>query len=237
VIDIQHKFRGLAQRSAASWERLSATQRLTLRGLGIVVGVLLLGGLAGSRGPRPVVASEEARVYTGTAVRSQFRFLRQSLDATAGELELARIELTRVQSILDLSKAYDAPVTLAELIYDSALREGIDPEFAFRLVQLESRFNPDARSRAGAIGLTQVQVATARFYDPNAQSANLLDPATNLRIGLRFLRDLIGVYGDVELALLAYNWGPTRLNEMLAQGRDPRNGYASSIMGGYQGTR
>jgi hypothetical protein len=237
MIDIRHILRGLAQRSTTSWERLTATQRLLLRGLGILAGVLLLGGLAGSRGPRPAVASEDAPVYTGTAVRSQFRHLRQSLDATSGELELARIELDRVQSILDLSKAYDAPVTLAELIYDESLREGIDPEFAFRLVKLESRFNPKARSRAGAIGLTQVQIATARFYDPSVQSADLLDPATNVRIGLRFLRDLIGVYGDVELALLAYNWGPTRLNQMLAQGRDPRNGYASSIMGGYQGTR
>ena len=43
-------------------------------------------------------------------------------------------------------------------------------------------------------------------------------------------------YDDVSLALLAYNWGPSRLRELLAQGRDPRNGYASTIMSGYQGT-
>jgi soluble lytic murein transglycosylase-like protein len=227
----------LAGRLTAGWGQLSATQRLTLHGMGILTGILLLGGLAGARAPRPVVASEDVATYTGTAVQSQFRLLRQSLDTTAGELELARLELERVQNILDLSKRFEAPVTLSELIYDSALREGIDPEFAFRLVQLESRFNPDARSVAGAIGLAQVQVATARFYAPDIQAADLYDPSVNVQIGLRFLRDLIGVYGDVELALLAYNWGPSRLQELMDEGRDPRNGYASSIMDGYGGLR
>ena len=237
MIDIQHVLRGLTGRFSASWERLSATQRLTLHGFGILAAVLLLGGLAGAHGPRPVVASVDAQSYTGTAIRSQFRLLRQSLDTTAGELQLARLELDRVQRILDLSKQYEAPVTLAEVIYDSALREGIDPEFAFRLVNLESQFKPQARSRAGAIGLAQVQLATARFYERDIQRDDLHDPATNLRIGLRFLRDLIGVYGDIELALLAYNWGPSRLQELLDEGRDPRNGYASSLLDGYQGTR
>ena len=237
MIDIKHVLRGLGHRFASSWGRLSATQRLTLHGFGILGAVLLLGGIAGESGPRPVVASVDAQSYTGTAIRSQFRLLRQSLDTTAGELELARLELKRVQRILELSKEFEAPVTLAELIYDSALREGIDPEFAFRLVNLESQFKPQARSRAGAIGLAQVQLATARFYEPDIQAEDLHDPATNLRIGLRFLRDLIGVYGDIELALLAYNWGPSRLQELIEQGRDPRNGYASTLLDGYQGTR
>ena len=82
-----------------------------------------------------------------------------------------------------------------------------------------------------------MQLATARFYERDIQRDDLHDPATNLRIGLRFLRDLIGVYGDIELALLAYNWGPSRLQELLDEGRDPRNGYASSLLDGYQGTR
>lgn len=237
MTDIQNVLRTLTARFAASWDRLSATQRLSLRGLAILAGVLLLAGLAGAGGPHAVAAIDDAPSYTGTAIRSEFRLLRQSLDTTAGELELARLELARVQTILDLSKEFNAPVTLAELIYDTALREGIDPEFAFRLVNLESQFKPQARSRAGAIGLAQVQLPTARFYEPDIQLEDLHDPATNLRIGLRFLRDLIGVYGDIELALLAYNWGPTRLQQLLDEGRDPRNGYASSIMSGYSGTR
>jgi soluble lytic murein transglycosylase-like protein len=202
-----------------------------------VAAVVLLGGIAGAGGPRAVEASDDAQGYTGTAAHSEYRLLRQSFDLTAGDLELARLELQRVQTILELAKEYGAPVGLAELTYDAALREGIDPEFAFRLVNLESQFNPRARSHAEAIGLAQVQLGTARFYDPDIQQEELHDPATNLRIGLRFLRDLIGVYGDVELALLAYNWGPSRLQELLDQGRDPRNGYASSLLNGYGGMK
>jgi soluble lytic murein transglycosylase-like protein len=40
-------------------------------------------------------------------------------------------------------------------------------------------------------------------------------------------------YGDVKLALLAYNRGPTRVKELMDAGRNPGNGYASKVMEGY----
>jgi soluble lytic murein transglycosylase-like protein len=211
MIDLRRALRATAGQMHAARERLSATQRLTLHGAGIVAGVLLLGGMAGAWGPRARAAAEDGLGYTGTAIRSQYRQLRQS--------------------------RYQVAADLAEVIYETALQQGIDPELAFRLVHLESRFQPRAESRAGAIGLAQVQLATAKYYDPGITPDRLYDPATNVRIGLRFLRDLLDQYDDVELALLAYNWGPSRLKQLLAEGRDPRNGYASSIMQGYQGTR
>jgi soluble lytic murein transglycosylase-like protein len=134
------------------------------------------------------------------------------------------------------STTYQIPADMAELIYETALREGLDPDLAFRLVKLESEFKPKARSGAGAVGLAQVQLATAKHYEPGLTVERLYDPATNLRIGFRFLRDLLGYYGDVKLALLAYNRGPTRVKQLLDAGRDPRNGYASRIMQGYGGS-
>jgi soluble lytic murein transglycosylase-like protein len=234
MMDIQSVAQGIAERLAGAWKRLSGTQQLTLRGLGIVAAVVAAGALVGARAPHAATA-DGGPSYTGTAVRSEFRLLGERLD-TPGELELARLELERLEAILRYSTRYQIPADLSELIFDIALREGIDPELAFRLVDLESEFHVRARSGAAAVGLAQVQLATARFYEPEATFEDLYDPATNLRIGLRFLRDLIDAYGDVELALLAYNWGPSRLRELLAEGRDPRNGYASSIMEGYRGT-
>jgi hypothetical protein len=40
-------------------------------------------------------------------------------------------------------------------------------------------------------------------------------------------------YGDLQLALLAYNRGPKRVADLMSEGMDPRNGYASSVMDGY----
>ena len=236
MIDIRRLTRAVSGRLGATWQRLSTTQRLMLRGIGIVGAVLALGGLAGMWGPRAVASADDGLGYTGTAIRSQFGLLRQSLDTTSGELEITRIELRRLEAIVGFSKRYAIPADMAELVYEAALKQGLDPELAFRLVKLESGFRPLATSHARAVGLAQVQLATARYYDETITVDRLYDPETNLRIGFQFLRDLLNAYGDVELALLAYNWGPTRLKEMLAQGRNPRNGYASSIMDGYVGT-
>lgn len=216
------------------WQRLSATQRLMLRGIGVLAGVVFLGGLVGGQASR-AVAADESGAYTGTAVRSEFQRLRQTLDTTSGELELTRMKLLRAEEILQYSGRYQVPADLAGLIYDTAVREGIEPEMAFRLVNIESRFAPRARSSAGALGLAQVIPATARFYEPTIVPHDLYDAEVNLRIGFRYLRDLLEVYGDVELALLAYNRGPTRLKNLMDAGRDPRNGYASKIMKGYPG--
>lgn len=223
-------------RALARWDRFSATQRLTLRGIVLLAGMFVLAGLLGGQA-RKAVAADDAVAYTGTAVTSEFRRLRLSLDTTSGELELTRLRLARAEEILAYSARYQIAADLAALIHDVALREGIEPELAFRLVNLESRFLPRARSSAGALGLAQVMPATARFYEPTITSEGLYHPETNLRIGFRYLRDLLEVYGDVELALLAYNRGPTRLKHLMDAGRDPRNGYASKIMKDYPGLR
>jgi len=224
-------------RDAASdtWRRLSVTQQLTVRGLGILLLVLGIGAVAGARAPSAVASDSDGGAYTGTAIQSQFRSLRVSLDTTAGELEIARLQLQRAEDILRYSSEYQVPANMVELVYDVALREGIDPELAFRLVNLESGFTVRARSHANALGLAQVQPATARFYEPTITAEQLFDPETNLRIGFRYLRHLIETYGDVKLALLAYNRGPGRVKELMDAGRDPRNGYATRIMEGYRG--
>jgi hypothetical protein len=218
-----------------TWERLSATQRLTLRGVGLLGAVLVVGALAGAQAPPAEASADDDGAYTGTAVQSQFRHLRVSLDLTEGELELARLQLERAEDLLHFSALYQIPADLAVLIYDVAISEGIDPDLAFRLVKLESGFKTRALSHANAYGLAQVQPATARFYVPMITPEQLYDPETNLRIGLRYLRDLLEAYGDAKIALLAYNRGPMRVKQLMEAGKDPENGYAVTILDGYRG--
>lgn len=151
-----------------------------------------------------------------------------------GSAALLKLKLDRAEAILGFSARYQVAADLATAIYDIALQEGIDPQLAFRLVKVESNFKPGARSNRDAIGYTQLQVPTARFYDKTITEGRLYERDTNLRIGFRFLRDLLRQYRhDYELALLAYNRGPARVNQIVADGGDPSNGYEDAVLNGY----
>ena len=122
---------------------------------------------------------------------------------------------------------------LAESIYDLALEEKIDPDIAFGLVRTESEFKTTATSHVGAIGLTQLMPATARWMRPGTQVNDLRNPEVNLSIGFRYLRELIDKYeGDERLALLAYNRGPGTVDRVLKRGGNPDNGYAEAVFSG-----
>ena len=118
---------------------------------------------------------------------------------------------------------------------DIALSEGIDPALGFRLFKVETGFKGNARSSMNAYGYTQLQLPTARFYDRDVTVEQLFERETNLRIGFRFLRDLLEQFDhDMQVALVAYNRGPAKVAGILAKGGDPANGYAEAVMQGYQ---
>jgi soluble lytic murein transglycosylase-like protein len=73
--------------------------------------------------------------------------------------------------------------------------------------------------------------STAFELQPGLDYLDLFDRDTNLRLGFRYLRRLMVHYGgDLRTALLAYNRGPTRVDEIRRRGVDPGNGYARAIM-------
>jgi soluble lytic murein transglycosylase-like protein len=212
---------------------LPTTRSLVLRGAAVFAGALLLVTAVGVLFARSETPADLP--YTGRLVVREFSALRKTLDETSGEVEVLRLELARANAVIEYSARYRIPADLAGLIYDTALKAGIDPELAFRLIKVESNFDPRATSPAGAVGLAQVLLRTAQFYEPGITVERLYDPATNLWIGFRYLRDLLGTYqGDLRLALLAYNRGPAKVNELLQLAQDPANGYARSVMKGYR---
>lgn len=212
-------------------EHESQPPRLFLRG-GVLLGAaVLVTALAGW--PRRAGADDSTPTPSAEFVSREIRDMAGRLEAARGESELLKIQLERANAVQQYSAQYRIPADLSAAIYDIALSEGIDPAMAFRLVQVESNFKQGARSPKNAIGLTQLRLSTARFYAPGATESALENRELNLRIGFRFLKDLLGQFdGNVQHALLAYNRGPTTVANILAQGGDPANGYARKVLHG-----
>ena len=158
------------------------------------------------------------------------------LNAARGELDLANAQLARWNRVFTYSSKYNIGADLAADIFDIANAEGIEPDLAFRLVRVESEFNERATSPVGAVGLTQLMPATAKYFEKGVTRARLYDRRTNLRIGFRYLRTLIREQrGNVKMALLVYNRGPVAVQAARRQGANPSNGYDNAVTKGYNG--
>jgi soluble lytic murein transglycosylase-like protein len=95
----------------------------------------------------------------------------------------------------------------AEAVVKAAERHGLDPKLLHALVAVESAYRAGAVSHAGAAGLTQLMPGTAAQLGVRDR----LDPLTNLGGGAAYLARQVVRFGDVRLALAAYNAGPERV--------------------------
>ena len=206
-----------------------------LRGL-LHGGLLLAGGLVFGVGQSVSDRLAADRVTSRSSVEANLEIgrLTSTIDELSGRLALFDLKIERMTAVAQYSAAYRIPADLAGLIYDAALAEGLHPSLGYQLVKVESGFKSHARSSRGALGLTQVRIATAREVEPSVTERQLLGADMNLRIGFRVLHRLLGQFNhDLELALRAYNLGPSGALASLVdttstQGAD----YAGRIMEG-----
>lgn len=96
--------------------------------------------------------------------------------------------------------------SLKPLIDGIAKQRGVDADLVHAVIAAESGYNPKAVSPKGAIGLMQVMPATAADYGV-ASVDDLFDPKTNVDVGTRHLKRLLGKYGSIRQAVAAYNAG------------------------------
>ena len=100
------------------------------------------------------------------------------------------------------------PKIVAPFINSAARKFNLDPALIKAVIQVESAFDPNAVSWAGARGLMQLMPKTADMLNVK----NCFNPQENILGGSRYLRSLLDRFGgNLELALAAYNIGPTRV--------------------------
>jgi len=113
--------------------------------------------------------------------------------------------------------------------------KSVEASLVYGLSRQESEFDPRAGSKVGAQGLMQIMPGTAKLiskqYRMPYEPAKLLgDPAYNVKLGAAHLGDLIADYnGSYVLTLVAYNAGPRRVKEWVAEYGDPRGGKVDPI--------
>jgi peptidoglycan lytic transglycosylase len=104
------------------------------------------------------------------------------------------------------------PLRYSEYVRVHAKENGLDPALLAAVIYQESKFNADAESSSGAIGLMQLTPSTAhgiaiRTGGSAFHTADLLNPEINIRYGAWYLADLFHKYGNETLVLAAYNAG------------------------------
>ena len=132
-------------------------------------------------------------------------------------------------------------VRIPELILDESKKYGYDPLFLTALIITESSFYNWAKSNRGARGLMQLRPATAIALASETHLKwrgirTLFDPEKNIALGAYYLNKLVSRFGNLTLALEAYNHGPSRLSKYLRKGYQPKR-YSKKVLKNYRKIR
>ncbi len=136
-----------------------------------------------------------------------------------GWFRLVRSQLSsRIPGLTERDRA-----RLAMAILEEAEAAGLDPLFVLAVIEVESAFDPGARSLRGAMGLMQLRPSTLRSELRRARlsDGDARDPVTNVRGGVRYYRRLLRIFKSQDAALMAYNAGPRRISGYLKKGQVP----------------
>ncbi len=135
---------------------------------------------------------------------------------------IAGILLLLAGQLFHADRAAAAPASqraaaYADAVAEASLRFGIPEAWIWRVMHAESRGNPRAVSRVGAMGLMQIMPATwAMLTARHRLGSNPFGVRANIHAGAAYLRAMWDRYGDLRLMLAAYNAGPGRVDAYAA---------------------
>ncbi len=115
------------------------------------------------------------------------------------------------------------PLRYEQVVRGHARNYRLDPALLAAVIYVESKFDADARSDAGAVGLMQLLPDTARGIALRTGGArfvvsDLTNPEINVRYGAWYLRHLLSRYGNEQTALAAYHAGQANVDRWRADG-------------------
>ena len=115
------------------------------------------------------------------------------------------------------------PLEYGAIVQAHARNYRLDPALLAAVIYAESKFDANARSAAGAVGLMQLLPDTAKGIAERTGGAgfvpsDLLNPEINVRYGCWYLRHLLDKYGDEQAALAAYHAGQANVGRWRSQG-------------------
>jgi len=121
------------------------------------------------------------------------------------------------------------PLHYAQYVRVHAQEHGLDPALLAAVIYQESKFNSDAESSSGAIGLMQLTPSTAKGIAIRTgghafRTHDLYNPEINIRYGAWYLDNLFKKYGSERLVLAAYNAGQGNVDRWLAADEDVQFG-------------
>jgi hypothetical protein len=152
------------------------------------------------------------------------------------ELALRRV-VKRTELLLKAEGSsidHDEMLQIARIVERASLQFHLSPGLIFSVIHSESRFQRNAQSANGALGLMQIQAETARQVAaeggiPLTSYASLFDPETNILLGTGYLRSLIDQFGDLKTALAAYHVGPTEISRRVSEGESFSDFYGRRV--------
>lgn len=114
------------------------------------------------------------------------------------------------------------PESYHNIVSKYAKQYSVPEELVFAVIKVESDFDPNVVSHAGAMGLMQMLPSTyywlaTKLGDDNPNENFLFDPETNIRYCTYYLSYLYSRFGTWEKAIIAYNWGEGNFGEFLEE--------------------
>lgn len=120
------------------------------------------------------------------------------------------------------------PIKYDEYIQKYSKEYGVDRYLILAIIKAESNFNDNAESKKGAKGLMQLMYSTAqdisKSLDMKFEEKDILQPEINIKLGTKYISQLIQKYNNLELALAAYNAGSGNVDTWILNGTLKQDG-------------